>query len=177
MSLSLSMLNLFESGIFKSEIILRRNEYLKNNDSIDTSIYYIKEGAVRVFIMDSEEERTVRFGYEQNIITSLDSFLLEDKSDFIIQAIKKTIVLKASKKDFYEFVRSSTDNLNMYHEILENLIVQQLEREKDLLTNSPKERYERVLRRSPQLFQLIPNKYIANYLRMTPETLSRLKKS
>ena len=60
---------------------------------------------------------------------------------------------------------------------MEQLILQQLEREKDILTSSPIERYKRVLKRSPQLFQEIPNKYIADYLRMTPETLSRIKKS
>jgi len=60
---------------------------------------------------------------------------------------------------------------------LEQLTLQQLEREKDILTSSPLERYKRVLKRSPQLFQEIPNKYIADYLRMTPETLSRIKKS
>ena len=60
--------------------------------------------------------------------------------------------------------------------MLENLVVQQIEREKDLLTQSPRERYERVLKRSPQLFQEVANKYIATYLRMSPETLSRLKK-
>ena len=65
----------------------------------------------------------------------------------------------------------------MWTSMLEELVLQQIEREKDILTNSPKERYNRVLKRSPQLFQEIPNKYIANYLRMTPETLSRLKKS
>jgi hypothetical protein len=43
------------------------------------------------------------------------------------------------------------------------------------LINAPAERYERVLKRSPKLFQEVPNKYIANYLRMSPETLSRLK--
>jgi hypothetical protein len=60
-------------------------------------------------------------------------------------------------------------------EFLEDLVLQQLEREKDLLINAPAERYERVLKRSPKLFQEVPNKYIANYLRMSPETLSRLK--
>lgn len=61
--------------------------------------------------------------------------------------------------------------------MLEDLVLQQLEREKDILTSSPKARFERVLKRSPKLFQEIPNKHIANYLRMSPETLSRLKKS
>ena len=68
-------------------------------------------------------------------------------------------------------------NIILWTQILENLVIQQMEREIDILTNSPKERYLRVLKRSPQLFQEIPNKHIANYLRMSPETLSRLKKS
>jgi hypothetical protein len=57
------------------------------------------------------------------------------------------------------------------------MIIGQLEREVDLLTNDPAERYRRVLNRSPRLFQEVPAKYIANYLRMTPETMSRIKKT
>ena len=60
---------------------------------------------------------------------------------------------------------------------MEYLIYTQLEREKDILISSPHTRYERVLKRSPQVFQYVPHKYIASYLRMSPETLSRLKKS
>ena len=52
-----------------------------------------------------------------------------------------------------------------------------MERELDLLTSSPHERIQRVLKRSPQVFQEIPAKYIASYLRMTPETLSRILNS
>jgi CRP-like cAMP-binding protein len=75
------------------------------------------------------------------------------------------------------FVESSAENTKIWHIMLGNLIFQQMERERDILTSSPLERYKRVLARSPQLFQEIPNKYIASYLRMTPETLSRIKKS
>ena len=81
------------------------------------------------------------------------------------------------KQQFIDFVNESSENQQIWISMLEDLVLQQIEREKDILTNSPKERYNRVLKRSPQLFQEIPNKYIANYLRMTPETLSRLKKS
>ena len=61
--------------------------------------------------------------------------------------------------------------------MLENLITQQMEREVDLLIESPAERLKRILERSPNLFQHVPLKYIANYLRMTPETLSRIRNS
>lgn len=156
---------------------LKRNEFLKTSGTIDTNVYFVEKGSVRIFIEDENEERIIRFGYQGNIIVSLDSFLSGKPSEFYIQAIKASTVKVASKKDFYEFINSSNDNLKLWNSILEDLVLQQIEREKDLLYSSPKIRYERVLKRSPKLFQEIPNKYIANYLRMSPETLSRLKKS
>lgn len=168
---------LLESGLHWETKEFKRNEFLKTSGSIDTDIYFVENGSVRIFMMDEDEERIIRFGYMGNIIVSLDSFLSGKPSDLYIQAIKKTRVRTASKKEFYEFIQSSEEHLKFWNSILEDLVLQQMEREKDLLINSPKERFERVLKRSPKLFQEVPNKYIANYLRMSPETLSRLKKS
>lgn len=171
------MKHLKETGIFKKQVILERNDYLKNYQSVDTNVYFVESGSLRIFAIDEGEERNIRFGYSNNIIVSLDSFISGQPSDFIMQAIKKTILSVASKADFMHLIHSSQEHFRWYQNLLEDLVLQQIEREKDLLTNSPKLRYERVLKRSPQLFQEIPHKHIANYLRMTPETLSRLKKS
>ncbi|HCA06291.1 Crp/Fnr family transcriptional regulator [Chryseobacterium sp.] len=168
---------LLNDGLHWEKREFKRNEFLKISGSTDTDIYFVENGSVRIFIMDENEERIIRFGYTGNIVVSMDSFLSGKPSDFYIQAIKKTTVKVASKKDFYAFIQSDEEHLKFWISILEDLVQQQLEREKDLLTNSPKERFERVLKRSPKLFQEVPNKYIANYLRMSPETLSRLKKS
>jgi CRP-like cAMP-binding protein len=157
------------------EITIDRNEFLKVKGSIDTNLYYIESGSLRVFVLDDYEEQTIRFGYKENLIVSLDSFLTGRPSDLYIQAIKKT-VLKVVTKEQIDLFLEKENNKNLWTKILENLVVQQMEREIDILTNSPKERYERVLKRSPQLFQEIPNRHIANYLRMSAETLSRLKK-
>lgn len=157
-------------------IIIDRNEFLKVKGSIDTNLYYVESGSVRIFVLDEYQEQTIRFGYKENLIVSLDSFLTGKPSDLFIQAIKKTVVRVISKQQIDKFLETDS-NRNLWIKILENLVIQQMEREIDILTNSPKERYERVLKRSPQLFQEIPNRHIANYLRMSPETLSRLKKS
>lgn len=168
---------LLDSGLHWEKKEFRRHEFLKISGSTDTDIYFVEEGSIRLFIIDENEERIIRFGYTGNIIVSLDSFLSGKPSDFYIQAIKKSKVRIASRKDFYEFIQSGEENLKFWNSILEDLVLQQIEREKDLLIRSPRERFERVLKRSPKLFQEVPNKYIANYLRMSPETLSRLKKS
>lgn len=157
-------------------ITLDRNEFLKVKGSIDTNIYYVESGSLRIFVLDDYEEQTIRFGYKENLIVALDSFLTGKPSNLFIQAIKKTIIKVVTKQQIQKFLETE-NNRNLWMRILEDLVLQQMEREIDILTNSPKERYKRVLKRSPQLFQEIPNKHIANYLRMSAETLSRLKKS
>ena len=175
------ILNLIDSidnkNLWDREVHLERNEYLKVKGSIDTNIYLVISGSLRIFVIDEYEEHTIRFGYKDNLIASLDSFLNEQPSDFYIQALKKTTLKSINKKKYISFIESSLENKKIWVTLLENLILQQMERERDILTSSPIERYNRVLKRSPQLFQEIPNKYIASYLRMTPETLSRIKKS
>lgn len=158
-------------------LTIERNQYLKVKGSIDTNIYFVESGSLRIFILNDFEEQIIRFGYSNDLIVSLDSFLTGKPSDFYIQAIKKTVVKIIPKNRFLDYITQSEENKTILIKLLEDLILQQLEREKDILTNSPKERYNRVLERSPKLFQEIPNKHIANYLRMSPETLSRLKKS
>ncbi len=157
-------------------ISLERNAFLKVGGSIDTNAYYVESGSLRLFILDDYDEQIIRFGYPGNLIVSLDSFLTGKPSNYFIQAIKKTVARVISKTQIDRFLESET-NHQLWTQLLESTILQLLEREIDILTQSPRERYHRVLKRSPQLFQEIPHRYIANYLRMSPETLSRLKKS
>lgn len=164
-------------NIWDTSIELKRNEYLKTKGTIDTNLYFVVKGSLRIFVLDAFEEHTIRFGYKNNLIAALDSFLNEQPSDLYIQALKSTSLKVIKKSTFLNFINSSQENNKTWQLILENFALQQMERERDILTTSPLERYNRVLQRSPQLFQEIPNKYIASYLRMTPETLSRIKKS
>ena len=164
-------------NLWHKNISLSRNEYLKVSGTIDTDLYFIISGSLKIFFIEEYEEHIIRFGYQKNFITALDSFITGLASDLYIQAIKKTELKVISKSVYLQFINENDVNKELWNKIQEQLLLQQLEREKDILITSPKLRYERVLRRSPQLFQEIPNKYIASYLRMSPETLSRLKKS
>ena len=166
-----------QQHLWEQELELSRNEYLKVRGSVDSNIYLVEEGSLRIFIVEEEEEHTIRFAYRGDLVAALDSFITEKPSDLYIQALKKCKVKLLQKRHFRDLIFSSEENLKLWQAILEQLVLQQMERERDLLTSSPLERYRRVLQRSPQLFQEIPNRYIASYLRMTPETLSRLKKS
>lgn len=154
-------------------LILERNEYLSEKGQIETNLYYVESGSLKAFVYDKEEQ-IIRFGYTGNLITSIDSFLSGRPSEVFVQALKKTVLYVIPKNKVNRFI---LDNLPFWIKTLEELVLQQIEREVDILTSSPQKRYERVLRRSPQLFQEVPHKYIANYLRMSPETLSRMIKN
>ncbi len=139
-------------------------------------MYIIRSGTIRAYKNIDDEEVTVRFGYSGDVIVAIDSFLTEQRTSLNLQAIKKAEVEYIQKYKFLAFFTKDLESLKAWNEILSELILQQLEREIDLLIESPLGRYNRVLSRSPKLFQEIPAKYIASYLRMTPETLSRLGK-
>lgn len=159
------------------EIIVNREQMICRAGEKDTNLYWITEGCLRVYVWQEETEKTIRFGYENNIIVALDSFIRGGATQFNIQGLRKTAVKKASKKDFMSWVLDDPKREQGWIMGMEELVHQQLEREIDLLTDAPSERFKRVLERSPQLFQEVPFKYIASYLRMTPETLSRIMKS
>ena len=163
-----------KNGITKTFV---KGDYLIREGQVEHSIYIIVSGAIRVFHITPFEEQTIRFGYEGSIITSLSSFITGKPSEFYLEVLRKSIIKIISKGQLQQLIHESNESLMQYNALLEMLIVQQMEREIDLLTESPAKRLQRVLDRSPNLFQEIPLKYIASYLRMTPETLSRIRNS
>lgn len=165
---------LTSSSIQWKSISLKRGDLLIRPGTIEKYIYFVKNGALRAFLISEEEEFTIRFGYTDSIITAIPSYFTEEPTDLFIQAIRKSEVLRASKEEFERYINKDIERMKEYQNLLKELVGSFYEREIDLLTKNPKERLARLLARSPRVFQEIPNKYIASYLRMTPETLSRL---
>jgi CRP-like cAMP-binding protein len=166
-----------EANLFQPCSPIKRNEILLSPGEFNTNLYFVESGSLRLFVMDELEEQTIRFAYQDSFFLALDTFITEKPTEFYAQALKKTSLKMTPKNDLLDFLANDFQAFKLWNKVLELLIFQQLERERDILTASPITRYQRVLARSPQLFQEIPHKYIASYLRMAPETLSRLKKS
>jgi len=156
---------------------LSKGDYLIREGEVEKHLYLVTEGALRVIYVTGHEEHIIRFGYKGTVFNSLDSFLKGTPSEYFIEAIRKTTVKAITKEALYSIVEQDQQSQRKYIALLETLVVQQMEREIDLLTPSPLERLARVQARSPHLFQEIPLKYIASYLRMSPETLSRIRNS
>lgn len=130
---------------------------------------------MRIYFPHESEEICVGFAYDNSLICSYPSFIQQKKSQYAIQALTKTETLAITRKDFYQLLSTPQDLEIAWRMLEEDALPGKIEREAEMLTFSPEQRYNRLLERSPQLFQIIPRKYIASYLRMTPETLSRIR--
>ncbi len=151
----------------------KKGEFLLQEGEIENNLYLIDEGAVKVFYLSEYEEKIIRLSYNGSVLNSMSSFFDKVPSELYIEAIRQTKVKVISRA----IIERITDESENYAQFLKTILVQQLDREVDLLIDSPAKRLERVLKRSPNLFQHVPLKYIARYLRMNPETLSRIRKS
>lgn len=151
-----------------------KNEILVDYGEISDEVFFFVSGAAVVTAEIEEKEQIIRLGYKNSMMVCADSFLNNTPTRFQIKTIRKSKVLK-SKRPVLQKIFDETPE--MFGSLLTELINQYTEREIDLLYQSAQTRYERLLNRSPQVFQEIPHKYIASYLRISPETLSRLQKS
>jgi len=154
-------------------VIYKKGELLTAEGEVENNLYFIEEGAVKVFYQSELIENIIRLGYNGSMLNSLSSFFNRKPSELFIEAIRETRVKVLKRNKVVEIIEGSSG----YSQFLETILVQQLDREIDLMHDSPQQRLTRVLARSPHLFQHVPLKYIASYLRMSPETLSRIRKS
>lgn len=165
-----------KANIWSEPLSLKRGEHLSEAGKVDQKVYWIKEGCLQFNLLADGEEQSIRFAYPGNMVSVLDSYISGTASKYSLQALRKSEVQFCTKQVFEAYLKS--ENLQeVWNQSLYQLILEMMEREQDLLLNSPADRLNRVLKRSPRLFQEVPHKYIASYLRMSPETLSRLLNS
>ena len=154
----------------KGEVILPEGEVCKN-------IYWIAKGLVRQFYFKNGKELTEYMATENNICMCIESLFKEEPTRLQIMAIEPT-VLYALPKDALEQASIKSVNIQMlYRKILEeSLILSQVHADM-LRFETAQDRYVKLVKQQPQLVLRAPLVYIASYLQMTPETLSRVRTS
>lgn len=154
----------------KGEMILKEGE-------VCTNMYYIDKGLVRQFYFKSGKQLTEHMAVEGNIVMCIESLFREEPTKLQIEAIEPTIIYALPKARLEEVALHNVNMQILYRKILEeSLILSQVHA--DLVRfESAQNRYRRMCKLQQQVTLRVPLVYIASYLQMTPETLSRVRSS
>ena len=151
-------------------------KYFLKNGKICKEIGFVEKGLLRLYYLNDGKEITNCFCKENSITTSYSSLITRKESDIAIQAIEPS-----------QLIVFSYNSLQKLYE--KNLFWQQLGRlaaESEFITTechnrflrdlSAIDRYKQILDEDPELLQRVPLNYLATYLQIRPETLSRIRK-
>lgn len=156
--------------------LLESKELLLNFKQQDSNLYFVKKGCVRLFVIDKNGEQiNMGFGYENSLITCFQTFIEGKPSLISIEAIVDTELVAIAKVDLMNLIHSNSEIALWYQSMLEHTLTGHIQRQVELLTLKPQERYAVFIKRSGHLINRIPLKFIASYLMMKPETLSRIR--
>ncbi|WP_345112973.1 Crp/Fnr family transcriptional regulator [Hymenobacter algoricola] len=161
--------------LWRKHTSLKRGDFLIQAGQAEHHLYFVGEGTLRIYYPSRAEEICVGFAYANTLVCSFPAFVAGQPSEYCIQALRRSELIGISRTDFSAIMEAYPNFARFWRLELERAVMGRIEREIDLLLPEPERRLARLLARSPHLFQLIPKKYIASYLRMTPETLSRLR--
>lgn len=160
---------------FKYQVIKRKN-YLLEEGKICKFIAFIVKGSVRHFHIKDGEEKTCDISFENSFITEFSSFTYDNPSNISLQALEDTRILIISKEKLFELYRECRKYETVGRLMAEKVAFRATEIAMSLSSDKPEIRYKKLLNQQPELLQRVQQKYIANFLGITPESLSRIRK-
>lgn len=154
----------------------KANELIISKGQIENYLSFIDVGIVRYFVVANDKEITIDFAFNRTFYCAYDSFYDRSDTDIYIEALTDVQLYSISHKDLQNLYTNCEITKILGRLATENLLSKKVKREINLLTKSPQERYEELLREQPKYILQIPLKFIASYLGVVPETLSRIRK-
>ena len=162
------------------ELLLEARNYDKKVKLIDIGehenyLNFVVKGLARKYFYKGRQEVITQIAKEGEVISSSVSFLSNSPSSYVVDTIEPTIFLSLSKQSLEQLYLSHHKWQRAGRLITTDSLIQQENWELDRLKYTTKERFIRFVTANADLFQRVPQKYLASYLNIQPETFSRLK--
>jgi CRP-like cAMP-binding protein len=154
----------------------KKGTMLLREGQISSEAYFVLDGCVRQYYLVDGEERTKNFFTEEQWVVSIKSFSENIPSThFLACCVDSSLVVgnREKEEDLYrQYPRLET----ISRMVMGKIFAEQQEIMASYLTETPEQRYEKLLKARPDLFQRIPQYQIASYIGVKPESLSRIRK-
>lgn len=150
-------------------------ELVLQSEQTENYLSFIDKGIIRYYILGNDKEITFDFAFQNSFYTAYDSFYSRKKTQTHIEALTNCTLYSISYDNLQTLYKDCRTAHKLGEIALEYLLNKKVKRELSLLTQTPLQRYETLLNEHPKYIQQIPLKYLASYLGIVPETLSRIR--
>jgi len=169
--------SLFISMLLKEKF--KRKSIIIQQGEIENKLYFIEKGIVRLVIPNEdnfEKEITFGFSFENEFVSAYDSFLTQSPTNYTLETLSETIAWSISYTDLQEIYKKTNIGNAIGRFYAERLFLIKSKREQSLLSETADQRYLKLFTERPNIIKEIPLKYIASYIGVTPQALSRIRK-
>ncbi|MGD1927755.1 MAG: Crp/Fnr family transcriptional regulator [Leptolyngbyaceae cyanobacterium] len=153
-----------------------KDSLLLEAGQISSHLYFVVEGILRSSYTFEDKEVTRWFCFAEHFATSYFSFVYRQPSEDTIMLLTDAKLLAISHTNLQYLSQQDSVWIDLNRHLLEHYYTNSLERIASFQTQSTLERYEHLLQQHPTIEDDVPLGYLASYLGMTQETLSRIRR-
>jgi CRP-like cAMP-binding protein len=153
-----------------------KDQILKHRNTTAQFLYFIMQGSGGVLIMKNKKFACIDLSYEGEFLGDYMSFLSQQNSALEVITFERSSIFSISKNSFDKLISSKSSGESIYRSVAEMLFYHKQNQQIELITKTATERYVEIQSKQPDVIQRTPQKYIASYLGITPQSLSRIRK-
>ncbi|MEP0984638.1 Crp/Fnr family transcriptional regulator [Ekhidna sp.] len=138
--------------------------------------YFVLSGVQALYLLNEKGEKVILgFSFQNSVSGAFDSFISGKPSHFFLEALTPSEMIGITKSKFDELFERFPEFYRWRAHFMEEILLGRISREVEMMTLSAKDRFDAFIKRCPPELLQIPQKYLASYLSMKPETFSRLR--
>lgn len=167
--------DIFSSKLSKAEF--RKKSLILEKGKREKHLSFIEKGIVRFNIPKPDYDFTFAFAFENTFVSGYDAFLTQAHSLYNIEAITDCVLWQITYEDLQAVYDITSIGDRIGRKIAEELYLKKMKREMSLLEDTARKRYLDLMAEQPDLIRYIPQKYLASYIGIRPQSLSRIRKT
>lgn len=165
--------------VFSSKLLRQefpKGTLLLRSGQTENYLSFIEKGIIRFYVPKAENNVTFSFSFADEFVSAYDSFLTQTPCGYHVETLTETILWRVTFNDIQAIYTETDIGNTIGRYASEGLYLENFRREISLLTDTAEQRYLNLLAEQPHLIQNIPLKYIASYIGITPQALSRIRR-
>jgi CRP-like cAMP-binding protein len=154
---------------------IKRNDFLLKEGKVCDFIAFVNSGVIRHYHLKDGKEITCDITLKNSFITDFKSFTQSTPSNYTFQILKNVELFIIQKKELSELYNNYKNIESLGRIMAEQVAIRMIDIAMSLSSDKPQERVEKLILQRPDLFQEVPQRYLANLLGISPESLSRIR--